>query len=292
MTFSKTRAQLSVFAAFFTLLAASNLATPLYAVYRGEFGFGTSVLTLVFATYAIVLVASLLLFGQLSDALGRRRVIALGMAVGTLALVVFALADAEWLLFVARALQGVAVGIVSGSATAALVDLDVNDRAALLATLAAAGGSAAGPLIAGPLAQWAPDQLVTPFLAGIVLTTVSTGAMLAALPSAPRPSVAWTVVQPRVPSAIAAPFARAASAAAITWAVAALFLSVVPSYAADLLDTSNLALLGLIAATMLSASCVTQVCVRGRLPRRPLAADAACWWSAWPRWCSPSPRTR
>jgi MFS family permease len=61
----------------------------------------------------------------------------------------------------------------------------------------------------------------------------------------------------------------------VTWAVAALFLSVVPSYASELLDSSNLALLGLIAATMLAASCVAQVLLRGRLPRRPLAIGCA-----------------
>jgi hypothetical protein len=41
--------------------------------------------------------------------------------------------------------------------------------------------------------------------------------------------------------------------------VAALYLSVVPSYAAKLLDTANLALLGAIAASLLGASCAAQL---------------------------------
>ena len=41
--------------------------------------------------------------------------------------------------------------------------------------------------------------------------------------------------------------------------VAALYLSVVPSYAAKLLDTGNLALLGAIAASLLAASCAAQL---------------------------------
>ena len=49
---------------------------------------------------------------------------------------------------------------------------------------------------------------------------------------------------------------------AAVWATAALYLSVVPSYAADLLDTSNLALLGAISATMLATSCVAQIAAR------------------------------
>jgi predicted MFS family arabinose efflux permease len=41
--------------------------------------------------------------------------------------------------------------------------------------------------------------------------------------------------------------------------VAALYLSVVPSYAAKLLDTGNLALLGAIAGSLLAASCTAQL---------------------------------
>src|SRR5215467_13274305 len=73
-------------------MAGSNLATPLYAVYERRFGFSSAVLTVVFATYALVLAPSLLVFGQLSDRLGRRRVISVGLATATTGLALFALA--------------------------------------------------------------------------------------------------------------------------------------------------------------------------------------------------------
>ena len=56
--------------------------------------------------------------------------------------------------------------------------------------------------------------------------------------------------------------------------VAALYLSVVPSYAAKLLDTGNLALLGAIAASLLAASCAAQL----------LAARRDGTWPACNRW--------
>ena len=49
-------------------------------------------------------------------------------------------------------------------------------------------------------------------------------------------------------------FARVSVTSAAVWSAAALFLSVVPSYAADLLDTSNLALLGAVSGLVLGAS--------------------------------------
>jgi MFS family permease len=67
--------QLAVWAGWFVLMAGANLATPLYAVYARKFGFSSLVLTTVFATYAVVLVPALVLFGRLSDRLGRRPVV-------------------------------------------------------------------------------------------------------------------------------------------------------------------------------------------------------------------------
>ena len=65
---------LNVWAAWLVLMAGANLATPLYAVYAQTFGFSSLVLTTIFATYAVVLVPALILFGRLSDRFGRRPV--------------------------------------------------------------------------------------------------------------------------------------------------------------------------------------------------------------------------
>jgi MFS family permease len=111
-------------AALFALLLGANLPTPLYAVYRQRFGFSSSVLTLIFAIYALVLIPLLLVFGQLSDRLGRRRVILLGLGAAAVGLALFAAARGTGWLFGARAMQGLAVGATTGTATAALVELE------------------------------------------------------------------------------------------------------------------------------------------------------------------------
>src|SRR5262245_59109527 len=100
----------AVAAALFILLAGANLPTPLYTVYRQQFGFSTVVLTLVFAVYAVVLIPSLLVFGQLSDSLGRRKVIVAGLCAAGLAMALFAAARGTGWLFAARGVQGIALG--------------------------------------------------------------------------------------------------------------------------------------------------------------------------------------
>jgi MFS family permease len=247
--------------ALFVMLLASNLPTPLYAVYSRKFGFSDVVLTLIFAFYAIVLMPSLLVFGQLSDRFGRRPIIAAGLLGAALSLALLALARSTAWLFAARGVQGLATGLLTGAATAALVELEPSgdhQRAAVATVLGTNGGSAMGPLLAGVLAEWAPEPLVLCYLVGIAAVLVTLLRVL----RIHDPVVAsgeWRLERPSVPAAIRAPFARAAVSGATAWAAGGIFLALVPSYAAILLNTDNLALLGAITALMLAVSCAAQL---------------------------------
>jgi MFS family permease len=276
----RSRASFVVVAsALFVLLTDGNLPTPLYGVYQERFGFSSAALTAIFATYTIALVPSLLVFGQLSDRVGRRPVIAGGLGVAALGLVLLATAQSTAWLFVARAVQGVALGAAVGTIPAALVELEPFEdhrRAALAAVLGQSGGSAAGPLVAGALAEWAPAPRQLCYLVALAVTLATALAVLR-IPEPGRVAGSWRPQRPSVPPPIRASFARASLTCAAVWAVGALFLSVVPSYAADLLDTGDLALLGAISATMLTMACVAQaLSLRGAMtPRRAQPAGLA-----------------
>ena len=254
-----------------SLLLGANLASPLYGVYRERFGFNSLVLTLVFAVYALVLAPSLLLFGELSDRVGRRPVILGGLVAGTIALGLFALATSVAWLFAARIVQGVSVGMAGGAATAALVELDPEgDRrhAALLATLAQTIGGAAGPLLTGILAEWLPAPRVLCYLVGM-LGCVTAAALLLAMPEPGEPrGGSWNLPRPSVPSDIRVAFARVAATGAAVWAVVALFFSVVPSFATERIGTHSLALLGAISSIVLICSSISQVASRDTIEPR------------------------
>lgn len=147
-------------------------------------------------------------------------------------------------------------------------------RPALFAGLAQAGGSAVGPLVAGVLAQWAADPLRLCYLVGLGATAVVAAASMI-LPAHEGGGEPWRPQWPRVPSEIRGRFALVAVTAAVAWASVALFLSIVPSYAADLLSTHAIALLATVAAVALLASCVAQVLAPLGLRRLGLVVLAA-----------------
>ncbi|MDX6631983.1 MAG: hypothetical protein QOH00_4229 [Gaiellales bacterium] len=254
-----------------SLLLGANLASPLYGVYRERFGFNSLVLTLVFAVYALVLAPSLLLFGELSDRVGRRPVILGGLVMGTIALGLFAVASSVAWLFAARIAQGISVGMASGAATAALVEIDVaadSRRAAVLATLAQTLGGAAGPLLTGILAEWLPAPRVLSYSVGMVACATA-AALLLTMPEPGQPrGGAWSVPRPSVPREIRVAFARVAATGAAVWAVVALFFSVVPSFATERLGTHNLAVLGAISSVVLVCSSVSQIASRDTIQPR------------------------
>ena len=128
----------------------------------------------------------------------------------------------------------------------------------MFAGLAQAGGSAAGPLLAGVLAEWAPDPLRLPFIVGLALTVVAAVATMMLSEPPGRAREPWRIQRPRVPREILGAFARVSVTAATVWATVALYLSIVPSYTELLLSTKDLAVVGAIAALGLAASFVAQ----------------------------------
>lgn len=136
-------------------LAASSAPSPLYAIYRQAWGFSALTLTIVFATYAIALLGALLVFGALSDYRGRREVILLALGLELASLALFLNADSVAALIGARALQGLATGLVTSALSAALIDID-RVHGALVNTVAPMVGMGVGALGASLLAQFAP----------------------------------------------------------------------------------------------------------------------------------------
>ena len=130
--------------------------------------------------YALGQIPGLLLGGPLSDAWGRRAVVVPAAVFCLAASVLLAAAGhVVPLLFAGRLLVGVSTGATFGAGTAWLRETSrppwgmASDTAiARRAVIAMTTGFAIGPLVAGLLAQWAPEPAVTPYLPHIALMAV------------------------------------------------------------------------------------------------------------------------
>ena len=238
------RASFWAAAAFaFLAFAANTAASPLYRVYEAQFHFSPTTLTLLFTVYIVVLLTTLLLFGSVSDYTGRRIVMLAGLVFGAVGCGMFLVAHGVGSLFVARALQGVAVGLMSGAASAALLDLRPSGGVApLVSSAAPTGGQAVGAIGASVLAQYAPAPtrlvwwlLLGAFVIGVVvvLAMPEPGKVRPGVVSSLRPHVS-------VPRAARGTFATAVPALVGIWALAGFYLSLGPSLAAQLLHSHNL----------------------------------------------------
>jgi predicted MFS family arabinose efflux permease len=261
-----------VAAAFLVTMLGATLPTPLYPLYQRELGFGGLMVTVVFAMYAVGVLAALLLVGRLSDQVGRKAVLLPGLGVAAASSLVFLIPGSLAALFVGRVLSGVSAGIFTGVATATLVDLAPEDgraRAGLLAAVVNVLGLGLGPVVAGALADHAPYPLVLPYLLHVALVVVATLGMLPVPePVGRQPGpVRLRVQRFGVPEEVRPTFVRAAVAGFAGFAVFGFFTAVSPLFLGQVLHETSHLVTGLVVFALLGSATVGQV-ASARLPER------------------------
>jgi MFS family permease len=229
-------------------LFASVTPSPLYHVYAARWHFGPETLTLIYATYAFGVLATLLLAGRISDDVGRRPVLLVALAALALSSVIFILADSPAWLFVGRGIQGLATGAAISTAGAALLDLHSRrDPAAvgLANGVASATGIALGILLSSSLVQLGHAPSTLPYVLLLALFAIAfVGAYFMPEPVGERRPLRLTVARPSVPAKARRPFLLASLAVLSSWSIGGLFFSLGPELGARLFDTRNVVAAG------------------------------------------------
>lgn len=245
------------------LTAGAYLPSPLYPEYQHAFGFSDLTMTLVYAMFVLVSAPMLLLFGPASDSFGPRAVLRISVVVAALASGCFALAQGPAWLLAGRAAQGLALGAATGAATALITEHapgGSRGRGSVLASMAFVAGTAAGPVAAGLLAQYAPAPQVLPYLVHLVLLAAG-WRLVSALPAPTARAHRWRPTRPHIPAGMRLLFTAAAATGFLAWTVAGLFLAVIPSVLDRGAQISNLAVIGGILGAVLACSVLSQLLV-------------------------------
>ena len=244
-------------------LFASVTPSPLYHSYSVLWHFSPLTLTLIYATYAFGVLATLLLAGRVSDEVGRRPVLLAALGVLMASSVLFMVANATAWLFIARALQGLATGAALSTGSAALLDLHPRRDAAkvgLANGVASAGGLGLGFLVSSALVQLGSAPRVLPYLVLLVLFAAAfAGAYWMPEPVPERSSFRLTPQRPSVPAGIRHPFLLASLGVIGSWSLGGLFFSLGPALSAQLFRTSNVIIAGIGAVALALSAALSQV---------------------------------
>jgi MFS family permease len=251
------------------LFMGNNLPSALYGLFRMAFGYSSLTQTLLYAVpVVLVILPGLLVFGTLSDMVGRRAPIVTGLAVFAAGDVAFMAAAGTGVLFAARLLQGTGIALATAAAAATLSDCAAGvatDRvraqkiAAVTGTICITGGLALGPLMGGILAQYAPDPRVTPFAVHLVLVVICI-ILAARIPGRPgAPAGKWRLARLHVPGAIRPGFPVIAVSGFLAWSVLGVFSAVIATLMKVILHTGNLAITAGTLTLMIGTSVVAQI---------------------------------
>ncbi len=255
-------------AAFLTTMAFSTVPTPLYAIYQQRDGFPTYVITVIFASYAVGVMASLYLAGHVSDWLGRRRVALVAVLAEALAALVFLVWQDVPGLLVARFICGVGVGVLTPTATAHMSELrqvahprEDPGRSALISSTVNLGGLAFGPLVAGLLVTYMSSPLERPyaiFLALLLLSALG----IALVPETVERLEERPAYRPQrvtLPSSARPLFFASAIGAFAAFAIFGLFTSLAPTFLAGTLHHTSRLLAGVVTFVVFIAGAASQV---------------------------------
>ena len=247
-----------------SLLAASSAPTPLYAVYQREWGFSPITTTVVFGVYAVVVLAALLVFGKISDHVGRRPVLFAALFGQAVAMVVFASAGSVGALMAGRVVQGVATGAALGAIGAGLLDID-RLKGSLANSFAPPVGTATGALVSGLVVQYlpAPTHLVYYALLGVfALQAVGVGALRESVTRKPGALAAMTP-EIKLPRATRASVAVAAPVLFAVWALAGFYGSLGPAIIGRLAHSESVVYGGLPLFVLAGAAALSVPLLRG-----------------------------
>jgi len=246
-----------------------------YPIYAREWRLSPTATTGIFAIYPLVVVFMLIGFGEISDYIGRRKTMLLGLGASLLGVLAFAIGpNVQWI-FAGRALMGVGVGLSASPAAAAMVEFSrpgQEHRAGSIAAAAQALGLAAAVLVGGGLIQYAPFPAHLNFwVLFVVLLAIFGATWFLPHHTVGDASGRWKPKPLNVARGIRRVFTISAMAVISGYGIGAVMLSLGSQVAHDLIGSSNALLNGGAIAWFSVVLVAVGICAKRMLPNSAVA---------------------
>ncbi len=256
--------------------ASSSMNYPLYAEH---WQLAPWVTTAMFAAYPLALIPMLLVFGNLSDYIGRRTAILGGLAAIVLGGVALGLAPWVWVVFLGRVLLGLGVGLALSPATAAVMEFGGPDgarRAGSTVSAATAVGLTLAMFVGGTFIEFAPAPMVLNQWV-LVLVALAVFALALRLPRhSPNPAAGrWRPRGLAFPRTGRPRFIAGVLAVVAGYVIGVIFIGLGAAIAKSLLHTDNVFIGGIVIAVSTAAVGVTSLLIRKARPAPLLASGLA-----------------
>ena len=152
------------------------LISPLYPLYQQAWQLKTSEISLIYVVYMMGALCGLLFMGRLSNTLGFRKVMLLGLGLGWIGSVGSMLAWEMVLLNSARFIVGIASSLIVTSASIGLTQVakeGASQRISMISSFLIAFGFGIGPVIGGVFGQWLTYPLVFAYVPAVILNAIA-----------------------------------------------------------------------------------------------------------------------
>ncbi|MBP1934537.1 acetolactate synthase small subunit [Ammoniphilus resinae] len=257
---------LVAYSLFITLLG-TNLPAPLYAIYRTQWNLSSGMVTFVFAVYALVVIPTIVISGQLSDRIGRKKVLLAGVLFSIMGSFGFALSNGIGMILLSRLFQGLSVGVLNGVAVAAMTELEPKQdriKSAFVAAIAVTIGNALGPVLSGFLGDYAPYPTKLSYMIHFLFAIPSVIGLFCIHEKIQPSLTPLQLRKPYLPKNIQKPFYLSSTTSFLAWGIMSLMLSIIPSYLGTIIGKNNLSISGGIIALVLGLSTIHQLMLKKR----------------------------
>lgn len=248
IAFKKKMSFISVIYAFLVVMMGTTIPTPLYPIYSAVYDLSPLLITIIYAVYAVGVISGLLIFGDLSDRVGRRYILIPGVILSIFSALLFLVSNNLFLLFLGRVVSGFSAGLFMTTATITLINLapeNKKNEASIIASLINMLGLGLGPLLSGVFAEYLPYSIRLIFVVDfLMLIPAIIGILVMVEPVLNKRDFKINIQKLSVPLEMRYIFIFAIIPVFSGFSMLGLFTSISPNFLSDILGINNKMIMG------------------------------------------------